>query len=303
MVRELTRTELEAFPSLEWSDAAARVNPALRSSLEKVLETQNGGDLSLEEAYALANSEGDDLLGVLAAANLLRAELCGNIVTYVVNRNINFTNICFVGCKFCAFSRGPREEDSYFHSLDDMARKAVEAWELGATEVCIQGGLPRELSKFYYRDILRAIKQAVPRIHIHAFSPMEIVYGVELTGMPLDRLSFHAARQRAGDAAWNGGRNSRRPDSPHSFGQQTFHGAVGRGDSHGASLRHSHHFDSHVRARGDAGPLGTADAAAARDSSGNRWVHRVRAAGVRASEHVAVSAGAGAHRVRRWRNI
>ncbi len=185
MVRELTRTELEAFPSLEWSDAAARVNPALRSSLEKVLETQNGGDLSLEEAYALANSEGDDLLGVLAAANLLRAELCGNIVTYVVNRNINFTNICFVGCKFCAFSRGPREEDSYFHSLDDMARKAVEAWELGATEVCIQGGLPRELSKFYYRDILRAIKQAVPRMHIHAFSPMEIVYGVELTGMPL----------------------------------------------------------------------------------------------------------------------
>jgi FO synthase len=96
-----------------------------------------------------------------------------------------------VGCKFCAFSRGPREADAYFHSLDDMARKAVEAWELGATEVCIQGGLPRELSKFYYRDILRAIKQAVPRMHIHAFSPMEIVYGVELTGMPLaDYLSM-----------------------------------------------------------------------------------------------------------------
>src|SRR5579863_3642963 len=191
MLRELSCSELESFPSLEWQDVSRRITPALRSSLEKVLATQNGADMSLEEAYALANADGDDLLGVLAAANLLRADLCGNIVTYVVNRNINFTNICFVGCKFCAFSRGPREEDSYFHSLDDMARKAVEAWELGATEVCIQGGLPRELSKFYYRDILRAVKAAVPQMHIHAFSPMEIVYGVELTGMPLaDYLSM-----------------------------------------------------------------------------------------------------------------
>src|SRR5579863_8164791 len=187
----LVGRELESFPSLEWPDIAPRVTAPLRSSLEKVLATQNGADMSLEEAYALANAEGDDLLGVLAAANLLRAELCGNIVTYVVNRNINFTNICFVGCKFCAFSRGPREEDAYFHSLEDMARKAVEAWGLGATEVCIQGGLPRDLDKFYYRDILRAIKRAVPRMHIHAFSPMEIVYGVELTGMPLaDYLSM-----------------------------------------------------------------------------------------------------------------
>jgi FO synthase len=111
--------------------------------------------------------------------------LVGNIVSYVVNRNINFTNICFVGCKFCAFSRGPREADSYFHSLEDMGRKSKEAWELGATEVCIQGGLPHGLPPFYYRDILRAVKTAVPSMHIHAFSPMEIVYGVELTGMTL----------------------------------------------------------------------------------------------------------------------
>jgi FO synthase len=147
--------------------------------------------LSLEESYALADAAGDDLLGLLVAANVLRAELAGNIVTYVVNRNINFTNICFVGCKFCAFSRGPREADTYFLTLDQMAEKTVEAWQLGATEVCIQGGLPRNLPKFYYRDILRAVKKAVPQMHIHAFSPMEIVYGVELTGMPLaDYLSM-----------------------------------------------------------------------------------------------------------------
>jgi 7,8-didemethyl-8-hydroxy-5-deazariboflavin synthase CofH subunit len=191
MLRELTNSELENFPSLDWSDIAARITPPVRSSIEKVLATQNGGDLSLEESYALANSDGDDLLGLLAAANMLRAELAGNLVTYVVNRNINFTNICYVGCKFCAFSRGPREDDTYFLTLEQMAEKAREAWQLGATEVCIQGGLPRDLPKFHYRDILRAIKSAVPGMHIHAFSPMEIVYGVELTGMPLgDYLSM-----------------------------------------------------------------------------------------------------------------
>ncbi len=191
MPRELTPSELEAFPSLDWSDIAPRLTPALRGLLDKVLESQNGADLSLEESYSLANAEGDDLLGLLVAANLLRAELAGKIVTYVVNRNINFTNICFVGCKFCAFSRGPRESDTYFLTLDQMAQKAIEAGQLGATEVCIQGGLPRDLPEFHYRDILRAVKNAVPRMHIHAFSPMEIVYGVELTGMTLpDYLSL-----------------------------------------------------------------------------------------------------------------
>jgi 7,8-didemethyl-8-hydroxy-5-deazariboflavin synthase CofH subunit len=188
---ELTLPALESFPSIDWSDIAPRINPALRQSLEKVLESQNGGDLSLEESYALANSTGDNLLGLLVAANALRAELAGNLVTYIVNRNINFTNICFVGCKFCAFSRGPREPDTYFLTLEQMGEKTREAWQLGATEVCIQGGLPRNLPKMHYRDILRAVKNAVPQMHIHAFSPMEIVYGVELTGMPLaDYLSM-----------------------------------------------------------------------------------------------------------------
>lgn len=185
MACELPVSKLEDFPSLDWSEISPRLTPSVRASLEEVLACLDGAALTLDESCALANCGGDDLLGLLVAANTLRAELAGNIVTYVVNRNMNFTNICFVGCKFCAFSRGPRESDTYFHSLDDMARKAAEAWELGATEVCIQGGLPRELPKFYYRDILRAIKGAVPQMHIHAFSPMEIVYGVELTGMLL----------------------------------------------------------------------------------------------------------------------
>lgn len=183
--RHVSTSELENFPALAWPDVASTVAPAIRSSIEKILDSQDGASVSQDEAYELAQVEGDDLLGLLAAADLLRSELCGNLVTYVVNRNINFTNICFVGCKFCAFSRGPRESDTYFLQPEEVASKALEAAQLGATEVCIQGGLPHGLPPFYYRDILRAVKNAVPDMHIHAFSPMEITYGVELTGLPL----------------------------------------------------------------------------------------------------------------------
>jgi 7,8-didemethyl-8-hydroxy-5-deazariboflavin synthase CofH subunit len=190
-MRTCTNLELENFAQLDWDEVAPRMQPGLRSTLERALELQSGSILTQEECLLLANAQGDDLLGVLLAADLLRNELAGKIITYVVNRNINFTNICFVGCKFCAFSRGPREPDTYFLQPEQVAEKAVQAWELGATEVCIQGGLPRGLPPFYYRDILRAVKLAVPAMHIHAFSPMEIIYGVELTGMDLrDYLSM-----------------------------------------------------------------------------------------------------------------
>ena len=190
-MRTCTQSELENFAQLDWSDVAPLMQAEVRHAIEQILETQDGAELTRDQCLLLANAEGDDLLGLLLAADLLRCELAGNIVTYVVNRNINFTNICFVGCKFCAFSRGPRESDTYFLEPEQVAEKAVQAWELGATEVCIQGGLPRGLPPLYYCDILRAVKSAVPGMHIHAFSPMEIVYGVELTGMSLrDYLSM-----------------------------------------------------------------------------------------------------------------
>ena len=185
MARTLTRTELESFPALDWPDVAPRMTAEVRAALEAALASHDGGALSEEQALRLAQAEGDDLLGLLVAADRLRRALVGDVVTYVVNRNINFTNVCFVGCKFCAFSRGPREGDVYNLTLEQVAEKARQAWENGATEVCIQGGLSRDLPPYHYRDILRAVKQAVPQIHTHAFSPMEIVYGVELTGLPL----------------------------------------------------------------------------------------------------------------------
>ncbi|MGH9668604.1 MAG: 5-amino-6-(D-ribitylamino)uracil--L-tyrosine 4-hydroxyphenyl transferase CofH, partial [Terriglobales bacterium] len=177
--------KLEEFPAVTWDEAAGEAASAVRAALDKVLARRDGEALSREECLLLASAEGADLMALLVAASELRKALVGDVVTYVVNRNINFTNVCFIGCKFCAFSRGPREGDAYFLSLEEVARKAAEARARDATEVCIQGGLPHGLPPYYYRDLLRAVKRAVPEIHIHAFSPMEIVYGVELTGMPL----------------------------------------------------------------------------------------------------------------------
>lgn len=152
------------------------------ATLEKAL---TGHEIGLKEALRLAGAEGEELVALAAAADLLRQKKTGEVVTYVVCRNINFTNVCYVGCKFCAFSTGPNKPDAWNHSLEEVARRAEEAWNRGATEICMQGGLARDMAPFYYRELLQAIKSKVPKIHIHAYSPMEIVYGVELTGLPL----------------------------------------------------------------------------------------------------------------------
>jgi FO synthase len=144
-----------------------------------------GTDLTFDQGLVLATAEGPALQALVAVADNLRRETVGDAITYVVNRNINFTNVCFVGCSFCGFGRGPGASDAYSLSFDEVVRRAREAWDRGATEVCVQGGLPRDLDGFFYRDLLRAIKHALPAMHVHAFSPMEIDYGVAKTGMPL----------------------------------------------------------------------------------------------------------------------
>jgi 7,8-didemethyl-8-hydroxy-5-deazariboflavin synthase CofH subunit len=164
------------------SAALAACPPDVRDYLAAACQ---GVELSFEQGLRLANAEGPALDALIAVADALRRETVGDAITYVVNRNINFTNVCFVGCSFCGFARGAGAPDAYSLSAEDVVRKAREAWDRGATEVCIQGGLPRDLDGFFYRDILRAIKRAIPAMHVHAFSPMEISYGVEKTGMPL----------------------------------------------------------------------------------------------------------------------
>jgi FO synthase len=144
-----------------------------------------GTELTFEQGLVLATAEGAALEALVAVADRLRRETVGDAITYVVNRNINFTNICFVGCSFCGFGRGPGAADAYSLSFEEVVRRAREAWDRGATEVCVQGGLPRDLDGFFYRDLLRAIKHAIPEMHVHAFSPMEIDYGVAKTRMAL----------------------------------------------------------------------------------------------------------------------
>src|ERR1044071_4768006 len=145
-----------------------RIDPAVAGTLQRALD---GEELNFDDGLLLAQTAGLELEALVLAADRVRHERVGDVITYVVNRNINFTNVCFIGCRFCAFSRAPREKDAYFHSFEEIQRRSLEAWERGAREVCVQGGLPRDLDPFYYRDLLRAIKQATPEMHIHAFSP------------------------------------------------------------------------------------------------------------------------------------
>src|SRR6202047_1711399 len=165
---------------LDRAIAAASRNVA--EALEKVLA---GNDLGLDEGLTLATVEGHDLLALLKVADELRRGAVGDRVTYVVNRNLNFTNVCIVGCAFCGFSRGPDSPEAYFHSTDMLIAKSLEAVERGATEVCVQAGLPKNLNGYYYVELLRAIKSRLPELHVHAYSPMEITYGVEKTRLPL----------------------------------------------------------------------------------------------------------------------
>jgi FO synthase len=163
-------------------DALDSCSSEVRESLEAA---RAGAELSFEQGLLLATAGGATLDALVAVADEMRRAAVGETITYVVNRNINFTNVCFVGCSFCGFGKGPNAPDAYSLSVDDVVAKATDAWEKGATEVCIQGGLPRDLNGFFYRDILRAVKRAIPGMHVHAFSPMEISYGVDKTGMPL----------------------------------------------------------------------------------------------------------------------
>ncbi|WP_425570984.1 bifunctional FO biosynthesis protein CofGH [Rugosimonospora acidiphila] len=135
------------------------------------------------EALALLHSDGSALDELAGIADDLRRDAVGDDVTYVVNRNINFTNVCYVGCRFCAFAQRERDADAYRLSVEQVADRAEEAWRDGATEVCMQGGIDPKLPATAYADLVRAVKARVPGMHVHAFSPMEIVTGAAKAGV------------------------------------------------------------------------------------------------------------------------
>jgi 7,8-didemethyl-8-hydroxy-5-deazariboflavin synthase CofH subunit len=152
-------------------------------TVEAVLDRAIAGrELTVEEAASLFSAEGEALDRLLEAADDLRRRRVGDRVTYVVNRNVNFTNVCVKRCGFCAFSRGHRAEQGYFLPLEEVLRRVREARDCGATEVCIQAGLAPRINGSFYIDLCAAIKRAVPEIHVHAFSPEEVLYGATLSG-------------------------------------------------------------------------------------------------------------------------
>ncbi|NYI43777.1 FO synthase [Nocardioides aromaticivorans] len=155
-------------------------------------------DLSDEHALTLMTAEGDLLRSVVRLADDLRRQVVGDDVTYVVNRNINFTNVCYVGCRFCAFAQRRTDADAYSLSYDEVADRAQEAWDLGATEVCMQGGIDPELPASAYFDIAAAVKKRVPDMHVHAFSPMEVVNGTARTGLSIEDFLIKARESGLG---------------------------------------------------------------------------------------------------------
>ena len=156
------------------------LDPVISDILNQSLDSKN---ISIKHAIELLQTTGTEMIMTAMVADNLRRKAVGDNVTFVINRNINFTNVCIKRCGFCAYSRDFRNEESYFLPTEEVVRRAKEAWNLGATEICIQAGLPPKMDGFLYVDICKAIKKELPNIHIHAFSPEEIMYGSYRSGL------------------------------------------------------------------------------------------------------------------------
>jgi FO synthase len=184
--------------------------PAVASELAAILaKAQSGKALAQAEIVRLFRARGDEFVAVCRAADDLRAATSGDVISYVVTRNINYTNICYFKCRFCAFSKGRMSENlrgrPYDLALAEIARRVREAWVRGASEVCMQGGIHPDYTGAKYLEICRVVKEAAPEIHIHAFSPLEVHQGAETLGIPVEEflltLKAHGLGTLPGTAA------------------------------------------------------------------------------------------------------
>jgi FO synthase len=166
-------------------DSAGELRPILERSLDGTAPTK-------DEIEDLFRARGDKVDAIAHVANELRRRAVGDTVTYVVNRNINYTNLCYFRCGFCAFSKGPRSlnlrGEPYLMGLDEIVANAVEAWDRGATEVTLQGGIHPDFTGNFYVDVVNAIKEQLPDMHIHGFTPLEVWQGAETLGLPVARF-------------------------------------------------------------------------------------------------------------------
>ena len=199
VARVLRAVDADGFARTDqWSPGELRALPALARSrgqvsapVERILAAACDG-LALEEQQIvrLFQARGPDFDAVCTAADDLRRRTVGDVVRYVVNRNINYTNVCTFRCRFCAFSKGRLSENlrgqPYDLALEEVVRRAQEAWQRGATEVCMQGGIHPEYTGETYLELCRAVKSAVPRMHVHAFSPLEVTHGAQTLDLPVE---------------------------------------------------------------------------------------------------------------------
>jgi FO synthase len=187
---ELRRADFDEVYG-DWEELRAQVGARaperLDGDVREALTVAAADPARLTDAQAMAlfTADGPALDELCAIADALRRDTVGEEVTYLVTRNINFTNVCYTGCRFCAFAQRRTDADAYTLSLDQVADRAEQAWNVGATEVCMQGGIHPDLPGTAYFDIARAVKKRVPEMHVHAFSPMEVVNGATRTGMPI----------------------------------------------------------------------------------------------------------------------
>lgn len=156
------------------------IDPVVSDILNQSLDSKN---ISIKQAVELFHTKGTEMIMTTMVADRLRRTKVGDEVTYVINRNINFTNVCIKRCGFCAYSRDFRNDEGYFLPISEVVRRAEEASKLGATEICIQAGLPPKMDGLLYVDICKAIKRELPDMHIHAFSPEEVMYGCSRSGL------------------------------------------------------------------------------------------------------------------------
>ncbi|HMG61770.1 MAG TPA: bifunctional FO biosynthesis protein CofGH [Streptosporangiaceae bacterium] len=197
----------------DWDEIKGRITPGagtrpgagaparLRTEVAAALRSaeRDPAGISDAEALALLDADGPELEALAALADGLRADTVGDDVTFVVTRNINFTNVCYTGCRFCAFAQRRTDADAYTLSLSQVADRAQEAWAAGATEVCMQGGIHPDLPGTAYFDLAAEVKRRCPDLHVHAFSPMEVMNGASRTGMSV-REWLIAAREAGVDS-------------------------------------------------------------------------------------------------------
>ena len=273
-----------------------------RRIAEALAKARAEDELDEDDVTTLLRARGPDVHAVLHAADRLRREVNGDTVTYVVTRNINYTNVCYFRCGFCAFSKGKLAENlrgrPYLVPLDEIVRRSREAWERGAVEVCLQGGIHPAFTGDFYLDVCRAIKDELPDIHVHAFSALEVWQGAATLRVTLGGVPGAAPRRRARLAARDGRRDPGRRRAARDLPGQGLDAAVAPGARRGAPGRAALHDHDHVRPRRHHAELGPPPHPPARAAEAHRRLHRVRPPPLRPHGGADLPEGKGAARAR-----